>query len=722
MIKGSAFFCLFCLSGILHASEEPRWVNRTDYKISEYWVNSADKGIPFRYIFEYFRDVPDPSCMGKVLGNAWHSIVASSLWKDRKPVPGTEEIAKLPLFRDSWLYFHAYPKTDFRKIGKGEEMIRMDQFLNPEIRCVIEQAEKAGRRYTIDARTREQLHLFDNQYRCDMEEYTAWKRKHPHFLAFTVGEWCNDYLTLMPTKFDRAKKAGLVTQQEYETGLAKYKLPGTAAGIVKHYHWIFNTLQKYIYQSPQDMLLMHAFWNMGHVAGANGAKQIYLEVTNTTGQSYMAYRWQDALYFMRGAARQFGMRWSWYQASYFNGYDSKGKFVLDSQYGWNPFRDPWGGMSRSLVLRGQYLGWLSGAFMLHNESATGTFVKQDGEGRYSLTPYGEDAARLYDLTQKHDRGISYAPIALLTPYEMVQTVSGGNAWSYTAEYPLSLRMLDAFMATILPGYERPEKLREGNEGCLFNSPYGDVFDVLNPDAPVTNPLQILPAYKAAVLIGDYKENPVMAEKLMQYVKDGGTLILNITQLSGMFPESFTGIKRAGIKFSSGSYTLEKITLLDDARIVAKDASGNPLLTLHPVGYGNLIVCTAEYMLPNAEILTMNEILSGTIKFDLIETVLKRLLDETLPVRVEGNIQYGINSLSDGYLIYLINNNGVKKFTDKQEILDPAASAKVTVFLKDGILKTATELVSGNSLEISGNAISATVSPGGIAIVKLIKQK
>ena len=87
MIKGSAFFCLFCLSGILHASEEPRWVNRTDYKISEYWVNSADKGIPFRYIFEYFRDVPDPSCMGKVLGNAWHSIVASSLWKDRKPVP-----------------------------------------------------------------------------------------------------------------------------------------------------------------------------------------------------------------------------------------------------------------------------------------------------------------------------------------------------------------------------------------------------------------------------------------------------------------------------------------------------------------------------------------------------------------------------------------------------------------------------------------------------------
>ena len=101
---------------------------------------------------------------------------------------------------------------------------------------------------------------------------------------------------------------------------------------------------------------------------------------------------------------------------------------------------------------------------------------------------------------------------------------------------------------------------------------------------------------------------------------------------------------------------------------------------------------------------------------------KRLLDETLPVRVEGNIQYGINSLSDGYLIYLINNNGVKKFTDKQEILDPAASAKVTVFLKDGILKTATELVSGNSLEISGNAISATVSPGGLAIVKLIKQK
>lgn len=718
----SNLILLLGLSAGLSAVEDTSWVARKDFESPQCWSRPEDRDIPFRYIFDYFRDVPDPTCMGKVLGNAWHSIVASSLWKDQKPVPGTEELAKLPMFRNSWLYFYAYPAVDFRKIGNGEQTIGMEQFLNPEIRSVIAEAEKAGRYYTIDARTREQIHLFDNRYQCDLAEYSGWKKHHPHFLAFTVGEWCNDYLTLMPRKLDRARKAGLITQEEYEKGIAKYALPATASGITRHYHRIFDTLRRYVFQSPGDMLLMHAFWNMGHIAGANGAKQIYLEVTNTTGQSYSAYRWQSALYFMRGAARQFSMRWSWYQASYFNGYDSKGKFVQNAQYGWNPFRDPWGGMSQSLVLRGQYLGWLSGAFMLHNESATGTFVKKDGEGRYSLTPYGEDAVHLYNFTQKYERGVPYTPIALLTPYEMVQTVSGGSAWSYTSEYPPSLRMLDAFMATILPGGERPDELRKGNEGCLFNSPYGDVFDVLNPDAPAEDPLRILPAYKAAVLIGDYRENPAMARKLMQYVKDGGTLIVNVTQLNGMFPESFTGVERTGFRIPFNTYTVEQVRLSGNTKAVMSDKYGNALLTLHPFGRGNLLVSTAEYMLPSGGNMTMNEILSGSVRFELIEALLSRLVEETLPVRVKGCIQYGVNTLPEGYLVYFFNNKGVTKFTDKREILDAKATSDVTVTLKDGKLRTAAELLSGKTLAISGNAASVRVAPGGIAIVRLEKTK
>ena len=63
-----------------------------------------------------------------------------------------------------------------------------------------------------------------------------------------------------------------------------------------------------------------------------------------------------------------------------------------------------------------------------------------------------------------DRGVSYAPVALLLPFNQGLPQWGGNPWSYfPAERPDM--MIDAFMYTVVPF---AQDVRKGQEGCLAN--------------------------------------------------------------------------------------------------------------------------------------------------------------------------------------------------------------------------------------------------------------
>ena len=52
--------------------------------------------------------------------------------------------------------------------------------------------------------------------------------------------------------------------------------------------------------------------------------------------------------------------------------------------------------------------------------------------------------------------------------------------------------------------------------------------------------------------------------------------------------------------------------------------------------------------------------------------------ETMPVSVDGDIQWGVNKTEKGWLVYLINNTGVIKFSDEPEEYDLSKTARVTV--------------------------------------------
>ena len=86
----------------------------------------------------------------------------------------------------------------------------------------------------------------------------------------------------------------------------------------------------------------------------------------------------------------------------------------------------------------------------------------------------------------------------------------------------------------------------------------------------------------------------------------------------------------------------------------------------------------------------------------LERLLLAIRDETMPFAVEGDIQWGVNKTEKGWLLYLINNKGVIKFSDEPEEYNLAKTAKVTVRCK-----------------ASGETRLAEIRPGDFALMEFV---
>ena len=67
--------------------------------------------------------------------------------------------------------------------------------------------------------------------------------------------------------------------------------------------------------------------------------------------------------------------------------------------------------------------------------------------------------------------------------------------------------------------------------------------------------------------------------------------------------------------------------------------------------------------------------------DKLRELLLKIQDETMPVSVAGDIQWGVNKTSNGWLVWMINNKGVVKFCDEPEEFRPERTAHVVATVK-----------------------------------------
>ncbi len=581
-----------------------------------------------------------------------------------------------------------------------------------------------------------------DDFRADKAGYEKWKQEHPNFLGFWTGvEWDNEFIS-----YALSNDAGTIAQGERErwtkaaierTKAVKTQCLANRDAAVRGLHECYTGLRRYFFDDPDAMMFLRAAWCFDHYSLEWGAGMAILETTNTG-----PYRHQAAMYHIRGTSRQYGKPWEWYMATYYNGHDKNGKVSVNNEpnyvstthsevLGQEESSGPGFGMSVSLKRRDMYLAYLAGASVVQHEDWPRAYcrLEKGSPDKWTLSPHGEAMKEWYAFTKQHpDRGISYAPIALLTPFSQGMPVWGGSPWSHFSDERAD-RMIDAFFYTIAPFTQDTKK---GKEGCLANSRFGDGYDVLVPNPP-SGPvaLEKLLNYKVAVLLGKYDLTSALAQRLMEYVRQGGTLVINSRQIGDRFPDEFLGVRRSGktlavespLSSTSGGnpvalampYDYEPIELRG-AQSLWTDSKGGILASIHHVGRGNVLLTTVDFMLPRE----CGSIAATTTKMPLVGLLMRQIVDDALPVKVEGDIQYGLNKVADGWWLYLINNKGVTKFTNTPEELNAAETAEVTVDMRALQVESLAELrVNATITRLQDkNAFAIQVGPGDIRIVKI----
>jgi hypothetical protein len=148
----------------------------------------------------------------------------------------------------------------------------------------------------------------------------------------------------------------------------------------------------------------------------------------------------------------------------------------------------------------------------------------------------------------------------------------------------------------------------------------------------------------------------------------------------------------------------------------KDETGQPLIVTRKVGKGAVVACTAETMLDK----------EAKRVAPAVKATLQRLHDESLPVQIEGDIEFAISRNETSWVITLINNRGIRK--------DPVATTTLIdcdkyakVHIKPRVPVTAArewlaDEIWSTDMDKDKNVVKevvVTVPPGDVRVVELV---
>ena len=544
----------------------------------------------------------------------------------------------------------------------------------------------------------------------DFDDYRAWRARHPNLVALQVGdEWGNDIYNMW-CRFNNPAVCTNIWKTQGERDEVKARLfsfPFTHAGMLQRAKAYFDRVHALYWDTPDVLYACRECFCLDHVAAAWGADILSMETTNTSGGNDPEFRWDVQAAFTRGAARQFGRSWQWYVAQFVDGYNSDGRYEYEVMCdNWpsksTPKYRPTGGCSPSLIRRICYYAYLNGANSVEMEDWGPHLLCPDANGARVLSDRGRDFAAYHNFTREHpDRGETYAPVAILLPFDQGYTYCGGWNWrSQQVEYRPGDHQVDGLFFTIVPGCAREAGIKAGKEFNLHNTSFAMMYDVLVPDSPqpADDFLVKLTAYPVAVLAGEYPDVKSFWPTLGRYVQQGGTLVVN----------------RANVPANA----LEKLTDRPGADVT--DESGKTFARTYDVGRGRLVVSVSDWMVPpfdSAE-QAVADTWAGRRTFPEIAFLLKRLQDELFPFAVAGSCQYGANRTKDGWWLWALNNDGITKFLDTFAKVDPSAAHEITVDLKGAKATEVTELLTGRKVDVRDGTFSWMIPAGDLAIFRI----
>jgi hypothetical protein len=230
---------------------------------------------------------------------------------------------------------------------------------------------------------------------------------------------------------------------------------------------------------------------------------------------------------------------------------------------------------------------------------------------------------------------------------------------------------------------------------------------------------LLPAYRAVVVGGRIEWSAEWIQRLNDYVRNGGTLVLNAAQLKNL-PEQLAGVRATNATVEADSarcqatgeenqdlggqlFQYQKVEL-KGATAFMSAPNGDPLVTVNKIGKGSVVFAALPDLLGVDERIT-----------PFAAHLLAHVFADATPLKVTGDVEYLINRAANGWVVTLLNNNGV--FKTQQGMAQVDRNAYVTVTIGPEIV-SAKEWISESDLRVDAGSVSVRIAPGGVAIVEL----
>ncbi|MDQ2977325.1 MAG: hypothetical protein M3R69_18180 [Acidobacteriota bacterium] len=240
------------------------------------------------------------------------------------------------------------------------------------------------------------------------------------------------------------------------------------------------------------------------------------------------------------------------------------------------------------------------------------------------------------------------------------------------------------------------------------------------------PVLPLEAYRAIVVGGHIDWTPQWIQKLADYVKSGGAVVLNAAQIKDL-PADLLGIRLTGTSaeadtarclspgeasqnLSGQLFRYEKAELKGALTLVAAE-NGDPLVTVNKVGKGSIIFSTLPDLLGEDERIT-----------PFAAHMLAHVFADAMPIAVHGDVEYLVNRTETGWVVTLFNNRGVYKPAQGMAQVDRSAYVTATISLRSQRIQNATEWTSEKNVEVKNQSgesgVTVTIAPGGVSVVEL----
>jgi hypothetical protein len=206
------------------------------------------------------------------------------------------------------------------------------------------------------------------------------------------------------------------------------------------------------------------------------------------------------------------------------------------------------------------------------------------------------------------------------------------------------------------------------------------------------------------------------------VRNGGTLVINVAQLKNV-PEQFSGVRlrnetgeahnarclapgEEAQDLKSQIFRYEKLELKGATALITT-LSGEPLVTVNKVGKGNVVFAAVPDLLGEDERITT-----------FAAHMLAHVFADAVPVKVTGDVEYLINRTANGWIVTMLNSNGVFKTQQGMAQVDRSAYVNVTIALTGQQIQSATEWTSDTTVKVERGNLNLQIAPGSLAIVEL----